>query len=57
MSKDARGEKFDLIMNSLLCRGEEDVSCGKYDLLTAKSILPYEHLKKYGFFRRRVPLF
>ena len=44
MSKDARGEKFDLILNSHLCKGEEDVSCEKYYLLTAKAILTYEHL-------------
>ena len=45
MSKDARRENFDPILNSPLCRWEEDVSYEKYDLLTAKAILPYEHLK------------
>ena len=55
MSKYARGEKFDLILNSPLCKREYDVKCEKYDLLTAKATLPYEHLKNTGSLEEGFP--
>ena len=33
------------MLNSPLSKWEEDVRCEKYDLLIAKTILPYEPLK------------
>ena len=55
MSKEAREEKFDIILNSTLCKGEEDVNYEKYDLLTAKATLPIEHLKNMSSLEERFP--
>ena len=55
MSNDARGEKFDIILNSPLWKRGEDVNYEKYDLLTAKAILPYEHMKNMTSLEKGFP--
>ena len=55
MSKDARGKKFYLKLNSPLCKRGKDVNWEKYDLLMAKATLLYENIKNMGSLKEEFP--